>query len=196
MGVSGDAISDGTSLLLIGAGCAGNGNLSPSVIVPVNGGTTFFTYTGGTNAAAVRYENATYKTAYFAFAIEAACGAQGTTHYSEILRRTMQWFGATPTVDVDPSRPVAVPEGFELQGNFPNPFNPSTTIVYNLSRDAVVTLDVFDMLGRKIANLTDGRVSAGTHAVSFDGYDLPSGAYFARLKADGFTATHRMMLVK
>ncbi len=53
--------------------------------------------------AAVRFENATYKTAYFGFAIEAACGAVGSTHHRTVIRRTMEWFGATSDVDDDPT---------------------------------------------------------------------------------------------
>jgi subtilisin family serine protease len=193
-GVSGDPISDGTSLLLMGGGCGGNGLLSPSQIVPINGGVGFYDYsTGGTGA--VRFENGTYRTAYFAFALEAACGMLNTTHHSVVVQRVMQWFGATYN-DVQPPVSRAMPVGFALQQNYPNPFNPTTRIVFNLPRSMRATLRVFDTLGRQVAVLVNGQMPAGAHTVTFDGSQLASGIYLAQLVAGDFTATQRMVLLK
>jgi len=193
-GVDGDPISDSTSLLLSGGGCGGNGTLSPSQIVPVNGGVGFYTYsTGGTGA--VRYDNGTFRTAYFAFALEAACGQLNTTHHRVVIDRVMQWFGATYD-DVEPPLGRAMPEGFALNQNYPNPFNPTTNITFEVPRSSRVTLRVFDMLGRQVAVLVNGQVPAGSHTVTFDGSDLASGVYLAQLVAGDFTATRRLVLLK
>ncbi len=93
------------------------------------------------------------------------------------------------------------PTNFELFQNYPNPFNPATTISYQLSAASRVTLKVYDVLGREVATLINGDRNAGTHSVTFDGGDLPSGVYFYRLSAAGsngknFSATKKLVLMK
>lgn len=95
----------------------------------------------------------------------------------------------------------AVPATFSLRTNFPNPFNPSTTIVYELPVDAHVSLEVFNLLGQRVAQLVDGTISAGYHDAVFNAGDLASGMYFYRLTAAGsegvlFSRTEKMMLTK
>ncbi len=89
-----------------------------------------------------------------------------------------------------------VPERFELQGNYPNPFNPQTTIGFSVPESAQVTLTVYDMLGRRVKVLVDGVVSAGRHEARFDATDLPSGAYLYRLSTPKGEFTNMMMLLK
>jgi endonuclease/exonuclease/phosphatase family metal-dependent hydrolase len=88
------------------------------------------------------------------------------------------------------------PSSVTLEQNYPNPFNPSTTIRYQLSTPANVQLEVFDMLGRKVATLVNGRVSAGSHEAVFDASRLSTGMYIYRLRADGKVFTRQMMLIK
>ncbi|HEY9167517.1 MAG TPA: T9SS type A sorting domain-containing protein [Candidatus Kryptonia bacterium] len=88
------------------------------------------------------------------------------------------------------------PVVFSLSQNYPNPFNPATVISYQLPVVSRVTLKVFDIRGREIATLVDGRESAGYHEVKFDGSRLPSGVYFVRLTAGSFSATRKIMLMK
>jgi len=92
-------------------------------------------------------------------------------------------------------RPIYQPISFGL-ANHPNPFNASTTIVYDLPRAGHISLRVFDLLGREVAVLKDGFVEAGTHRVTFDCSNLPTGIYFARLEAGEFTQTKKLMLLK
>lgn len=79
---------------------------------------------------------------------------------------------------------------------YPNPFNPSTTLVMDLNRSADVSLTVFDVAGRRIATLADGLLAAGTHEVHFDARQLPSGLYLARLETAGQVQTLRIALLK
>jgi hypothetical protein len=85
---------------------------------------------------------------------------------------------------------------FALEQNYPNPFNPSTSIKYQVPSVGDVRLDVFDLLGRKVATLVNERQAAGSYAVSFNAASLSSGVYFYKLTAGAFTQTRKMMLVK
>jgi|GEM_PF-5880942 len=89
-----------------------------------------------------------------------------------------------------------LPEEFALEANVPNPFNPATSVIFALPQAASVRLEVYDLRGRRVALLADGRHEAGRYAVTFDGSALASGMYFARLQAGDFTAIQKMMLVK
>jgi hypothetical protein len=87
------------------------------------------------------------------------------------------------------------PRSYSLAA-YPNPFNPTTEISYELPIAEQVKLKVFDVLGREVVVLADGMVQAGSHAVTFDGSALPSGVYFARLQAGGAVKTEKMMLLR
>jgi hypothetical protein len=90
----------------------------------------------------------------------------------------------------------ALPATYALHQNFPNPFNPSTTIKFELPKSSVVRLSVFDMLGREVSVLVNERRNAGVHEVKFDGSNLASGVYFYRLQAGDFVSTKRMLVLK
>ena len=89
-----------------------------------------------------------------------------------------------------------LPTAYALHGNYPNPFNPVTTIRYDLPEQAVVRLEVFDVMGRRIAVLVDGSMRAGVHEVPFHAGTLSSGLYLFRLQANDFTETRKMLLLK
>ncbi len=106
------------------------------------------------------------------------------------------------------------PDGFALHQNYPNPFpakggsrpnrwlagasggNPATTISFSLPFTSFVSLKVFDALGREVTTLLSEQLSAGTYSQTWDAADLPSGVYFYRLDAAGFTQTKRMLLLR
>ncbi len=88
------------------------------------------------------------------------------------------------------------PSTFTLRQNYPNPFNPSTVIGYQLPVNSVVTLKVFDLLGREVATLVDEGKPAGNYTVQFSGKHLASGVYFYRMQADNFIETKKLLLQK
>ena len=102
----------------------------------------------------------------------------------------------TVNTSVESLPPYARPFMPQLKANYPNPFNPSTTVTYLVASAGHVTLRVFNALGQEVATLVDGPVSPGQHAVRWDAGPLPSGVYFARLQISGVTQTHRMVLLR
>jgi photosystem II stability/assembly factor-like uncharacterized protein len=100
------------------------------------------------------------------------------------------------TVKEDRSLFLTSPLSAVLHQNFPNPFNPSTTIRYGLPNRSPVTLTVFNTLGQQAAVLQNGEQDAGYHEVTFDGKNLSSGVYFYRLRAGGFVETKRLLLLR
>jgi hypothetical protein len=89
-----------------------------------------------------------------------------------------------------------LPKAAVLQQNFPNPFNPSTTIGYGLPERSHVTLTVYNTLGQQIATLEEGEIEAGFHEVNFDASSLASGVYLYRLTAGDYVRTRRLVLLR
>ncbi|MCK9211828.1 MAG: T9SS type A sorting domain-containing protein [Ignavibacteriaceae bacterium] len=89
-----------------------------------------------------------------------------------------------------------VPTKFSLSRNYPNPFNPSTTISWQLAASSFVTLKVYDVLGKEVATLVNNELQAGTYSVNFDASNLSSGTYFYELRAGNFIQTKKMLLLK
>lgn len=102
---------------------------------------------------------------------------------------------ATGTVSVEIVA-GSLPDHFVLKQNYPNPFNPSTTIAFGLPEKAHVTIEVFNMLGQRIATLVDGERSAGQHLVTFDASNLPGGTYLYRMRTGRFSDTKKLILLK
>ena len=89
-----------------------------------------------------------------------------------------------------------VPEELTLNQNYPNPFNPSTTIQFELAAREEVQLVVYDVAGRRVAEILNQTMPAGVHQVEFDGNGLASGVYFYRLSTPTISSTRSMMLIK
>jgi hypothetical protein len=96
----------------------------------------------------------------------------------------------------DVAKRPEVPTEFSLSQNYPNPFNPSTQIEMALPKETRVTLDVYNLLGQRVASLVNEMLTAGYHSVKFDASTLPSGLYLYRLTADGTSFVKKMMLMK
>ena len=85
---------------------------------------------------------------------------------------------------------------FELYQNFPNPFNPSTQIKFSLPEASKVTLNVYNIIGQRIANLVNESLGAGLHKVTFNGFNLPTGIYIYKLSTNNSVKIKKMMLLK
>lgn len=91
---------------------------------------------------------------------------------------------------------IDIPVTYALEQNYPNPFNPATTIRYQIPKDGIVTLKVYDLLGAEVATLINEEKAAGTYVVNFDASSLASGVYLYKLQADEFVSVKKMILLK
>ncbi|MEM8484065.1 MAG: Ig-like domain-containing protein [Bacteroidota bacterium] len=124
----------------------------------------------------------------------------GTLFASGKLKPSLESNVATVSITVEPLIRADVdrelPFQYALSQNFPNPFNPVTTIEYSIPTAEQVTLRVFNMLGREVATLVEGIQAPGIHEVQFNAGNLPSGMYVYRLEASGFNETKKLVLLK
>lgn len=88
------------------------------------------------------------------------------------------------------------PKDYKLEQNFPNPFNPTTTIDYQIPKNGFVTLKLYDILGKEIATLVNEQKNQGRYTVNFDASKLSSGVYIYQIRANDFVNSKKMMLVK
>jgi photosystem II stability/assembly factor-like uncharacterized protein len=92
--------------------------------------------------------------------------------------------------------PGELPRETALAQNFPNPFNPTTSVKFTIATRSFATLKVYDIAGREIATLFEGNAEPGEHQASWNAANAPSGVYFARLTAGGVSESRKMILVK
>ena len=112
-------------------------------------------------------------------------------------------YGDTILTDIE-NISTEVPSSYSLGQNYPNPFNPSTKIKFDVAstpliprqRGRMVTLKVYDVMGREVQTLVNERLNAGTYETRFDGSMLTSGVYFYRMVTEGYCETKRMLLIK
>jgi hypothetical protein len=89
-----------------------------------------------------------------------------------------------------------VPGQYTLSQNYPNPFNPSTVIGFNIPVASYVSLKVYDILGREVAELIDEHKPAGIYKVDFHAANLPSGVYLYIIKSGDFVQSKKMLMIK
>jgi hypothetical protein len=121
-------------------------------------------------------------------AMETSTKKNGTVDYSYTIK-------AQTAADIH-SNTTIIPEKTLLHQNFPNPFNPSTTISFELAAAANVKLEIFNVLGQSAAQLMNEMKSPGRHDVRFDASNLPSGTYFCRLTAGDRIEMKKMVYQK
>jgi len=110
-----------------------------------------------------------------------------------LMSRIFDWFGYTTSIDDDL---VNHPTDFDIISNYPNPFNASTTIEYNIAVPGVVTVEIYDMLGRKIDTIFKGMASAGNNSVTWNADNYGSGIYFSRIQTGDISAIRKLVLLK
>jgi hypothetical protein len=91
---------------------------------------------------------------------------------------------------------AGIPVTYKLSQNYPNPFNPTTNIKYSIPKESLVSLKVFDILGREVANLVDLKQTAGSYEINFNASKLASGVYLYKIDTGDFVQTKKMQLIK
>ncbi len=181
-------VGSGLTLLLQGTAGANN-QVAPSSLQPLAGAQTVFSYQGSGDPAAIWTSDQLF---FCGFGCEAVSGAGPTAALHELLGRV--FFAWSPeTVAVSPE---LLPATLELYGNYPNPFNSSTVISFQLLLEGPVQLDVYNVLGVRVARLLNEPLAANYHQIVFDASDLPSGVYFYRLSTETASASRKLMLIR
>ena len=142
-----------------------------------------WTATGGTIDATGRYTAGDDAGLFTVTAADSATGLSGTA--------IVNIFSGVDTEDE-----ADLPTEFALYGNYPNPFNPQTTIRFDVKAPARVVLTLYDVLGRKQATLLEKDYAPGRYEVRFDGRGWPSGVYFYAVEMGDFRAVKKMLLVR
>lgn len=124
-----------------------------------------------------------------------ASALNGATILIDGIRVSRTWEGTTLT-SVKKNESVVLPTSISLEQNYPNPFNPSTVISYQIPMNGLVTLKVYDVIGREVETLVSEVHDAGSYSVTFNASKLSSGIYFVRLTSSGKVHTKKMMLMK
>jgi hypothetical protein len=99
-------------------------------------------------------------------------------------------------VGADVEQVSAIPKQYSLEQNFPNPFNPTTTIRFALRNQSTVDLSLYNILGQSVLTLMNGELPAGEYDVTLDATTLPTGVYFYRLTAGAFVQSRKLVILK
>lgn len=156
-----------------------NNNWMTSYFIPVSGSPAFSNYTDVTTIDPF-FTSANHR------------GAFGTADWG------LGWTNFRPdsgTVGVSQISSI-VPGEYKLEQNYPNPFNPSTRINFSITKPGFVSLKVYDITGKEVANLVNEKLSVGSYTYEFEGANLSSGIYFYTMKTNDFASTKKMILVK
>jgi trimeric autotransporter adhesin len=168
-------------------GVSATGELRPPGITAHGTGSTEWMYDGDvlTTRACIRIANERAGESSFMIRVYDQCG---------------RYLQVDPLISLA-SDIAEIPQSYALDANYPNPFNPTTTIRYHLPESASVSLTIYDMTGRRVRQLVSGTLDAGIHTASWDGSNesgalVASGVYFYRIEAGSFVQTRSMTLVK
>lgn len=189
-GVPGDPIGDGLAITLTNVPFPDFGD----VIQPGAGGVVWLV--GHVNNAGIRYDNGTFQTVFLAGALETS----SVSDQQEVIDRVLAWFFPGPVTGVDPAIGIA-PAHLSLGRNAPNPFASETSVSFAIPNAGPVSLDVYDVAGRRVTGLVNGPLPAGSHSVRWDGRDasgqrVASGVYLLRLSAGDEVRTTDVVLMR
>lgn len=145
--------------------------------------------------AATTVETPSYRTLYFSFDFSQLTNP---AHRAEWIDDLLEWWEIGPVSNEDPSTPAPVSG---ITNVYPNPFNPSTTVSYTLSKAAPVKIEIFNIKGQKVKELINEEKSAGMHTVAWDGTDkhnsgVASGVYYIRFSAPEHSQTRKITMIK
>jgi hypothetical protein len=188
-GVPGDPIGDGLSFTL-----SGPFPDFADLVTPNTGASVWLV--GHLGDVAVHYDSGTFQTVFMSPAFELVPAGDQTT----VMTRVLTWFFPGGATDV-PANAVTEPIRLSLRQNAPNPFSDETSVRFAVPEAGTVSLDVFDVTGRRVARLVDGLLPAGSHVARWDGRDaagsrVASGVYLLKLSAGGESVARQVVLTR
>jgi subtilisin family serine protease len=197
-GILGDPIGSGENFIILGSGGANNQN-SPDVITAISPAQSSIIYenTNQLNQAAITYSGS-YKLVYFAFGWE-GINDLGQAKRKAVMERVLTWLDEPTGVEVEKSNPIV--SQIYLYPNYPNPFNPETTIHFRLSRSQNVEITIYNNLSQSVKKLINTRLETGEHRFLWNGKNnegeiLSSGIYYFQIRTTESVLTRKMLLIK
>ena len=181
------------ALSLVGDGGAGNSS-SPSSIQALEGAELLYRYSVGSATAGVAHTGEGYAAIYLAFALEAVTGSDNTQTAAEALADLLAYMDSVNGVEQEIVN-SALPASIQLEA-WPNPFNASLQIRYQITQPGNLNIELFDLLGRHVRTLYSSPSATGTGAVRWQADHVASGTYLIRLSSDFGVVTRRVQLVK
>jgi len=197
-GVLGDPIGAGENFIILGSGGANNQN-SPDVITAISPAQSSILYENSNqlNQAAISYSGL-YRLVYFAFGWE-GINDLGPAKRRSVMERVLTWFDE-PT-DLEMGKKNLIASQIHLYANYPNPFNPETTIYFSLPFPRNVGISIYNNLGQSVKKLINKRLEAGDHRFIWNGTNdageiISSGVYYFQLRTQEAVLTKKMLLIR
>ncbi|HMS33489.1 MAG TPA: T9SS type A sorting domain-containing protein [Ignavibacteria bacterium] len=177
------------------------GSVDPAGLPVTVSNSASFLDSGSVNDITVSAQQVQFNGKTYYFKRWEGIGSGSYTGTNQVAEITMNGFisqkAIFDTTDVGISNYSSViPDKFALYQNFPNPFNPTTTIKFDIAKSTVTSVKVYDMLGQEISNLVNEVLSPGSYQYSFNASDYPSGIYYYSIKTDEFNEVRKMILIK
>ena len=170
---------------------------SPDIILSDGASVPFLTYSSinGTSIAGLNYQNnqTKCKLVFLGFGIEGISNLSSETSRGAFMQAIFNWFN-TPVGVLN--SPILVPLSYEFKQAYPNPFNPSCQLEFQVSQKAFVEIELYNLLGQKVRSVFSSELAAGQHRLTIDGAGLASGTYICRMHADKYVTSQKIVLLK
>jgi M6 family metalloprotease-like protein len=170
---------------------------SPDIILSDGVSVPFLTYgsINGTSIAGAYYQNNQTKSklVFLGFGLEAISNLTSETSRGSFIKVFFDWFD-TPTGVFN--SPLLAPLSYEFKQAYPNPFNPSCQLEFQIPQRAFVEVELYNLLGQKVRNVLSSELVAGQHRLTIDGTGLASGTYICRIHSNTYSASQKIVLLK
>jgi len=168
---------------------------SPDEISPFDANANQILYfLAGPAVNSIKADDGNHKVVHFGIGFEQINDVNNLGIVDTLVAKSVRWL--TDGIVLDNPIEETVPTSYILEQNYPNPFNPATTISYSIPKESRISLKVYDVMGREVAELVTGRQAVGSYNVEFDASSLASGTYFYKLTAEDFISVKKMVLLK
>jgi hypothetical protein len=194
-GIPSDVIGSQINKVMISGSDGFANQTSPDVLLSDGNSVPFLTYgsVNGTFIAGLYYENSRSKIVFLGFGLEAISNLTSQTSRSTFMQAVLNWFDVPLGVS---QNPLLVPLSYAFGQAYPNPFNPTCQLEFQIPQRGFVEIELYNLLGQKVKNLISSELTAGPHRVTIDGAGLSSGTYICRIHSDNYIASQKIVLLK